>query len=44
MGFTEDEFYRTPMGKNNEEWIYSRTQVDENGNFKKIPRGRRGLP
>jgi hypothetical protein len=21
MGFTEDEFYRTPMGKNDEEWV-----------------------
>lgn len=21
MGFTEDEFYRTPMGKNDQEWV-----------------------
>jgi hypothetical protein len=21
MGFTEDEFYRTPMGKNNKDWV-----------------------
>ena len=42
MGFTEEEFYKTPMGKNNEEWMYSRTHVDDNGNFNKIPRGRRG--
>jgi hypothetical protein len=39
MGFNEEQFY--PVGKNNEELMYS-PQVDENGNFKKIPRGRRG--
>lgn len=56
MGFTEDEFYKTPMEKSNKEWVtnYAAGKYDELlDNIRKgqliteesaIPRGRRGQP
>jgi hypothetical protein len=48
MGFTEDEFYRTPMEKDDKTWVHKyldySAKVDHLEQPHDIPRGRRGLP
>ena len=43
MGFTEDEFYRTPMETDDKTWL-DVNYPKRNASAHSLPRGRRGLP